>query len=112
MLHALAGVTGRKIMPAVAAAELFWHFRHARRWTTPRFFDFLREIRVTIEPLDGHMAVAAVEIGAGGASEEMPDFLIAAHALAPGRILVTNDRVQAARVPKSVTSAEWMRQQG
>lgn len=109
LLHHLAGRRERKLLPAVAAAEFYYHIVTRRAWSPGRFFDALRLAGIVIEPLDAHKALAAVD----AAGKEFPlrpaDALIGAHALSPGRILVTRNLAHFPQVPRKVTPAELLR---
>jgi predicted nucleic acid-binding protein len=109
LAHWLRAYPGRKVLPAVAAAELYYHLRVQRRWPMPRFLAFLREAGVTIEPLDANRALAAVEAAGSGFPDRSADALIGAHALSPGRVLVTRDFSGHPDVPRKLTPAQLLR---
>lgn len=110
LLHFLAEWPGRKVLPAAAAAEYFLHLRVQRGWSVARFLALLKEAGLVVEPLDLPKALAAVEV-AGMAFKDRPmDCLIGAHALAPGRILVTRNLADHPHVPRKQTPSELMRQ--
>lgn len=107
--HALAAYRGRKILPAVAAAEHLFHLSVNRGWTTERFVSALRESGIEVEPLDLHRALAAVLVNGRAFAENPTDHLIGAHALAPGRLLVTRNLEHHGRVPRKLTPGELVR---
>ena len=108
MFHFLRAYRGRKILPAVAAAEIYIHMRRQRRWTAEKFSGFLRDMGVSIEPLDPHKALAAVDVSDAELPGGLSDALIGAHALAPGRVLVTHNIRHHPHVPRKVTPAELL----
>lgn len=105
--HFLRRYHGRKLLPAVAAAELY--HRAARRGHPPeRFLSELSAMGVTIEPLDAEKALAAAAAGDESFRTKKADWLIGAHALAPGRILVTDNIRDYPHVPRKKTPHQLM----
>lgn len=105
----LRSYRGRKVLPSVAAAELFRHFWERRGWGPAEFFDYLHSIDVVIEPLDGRTAVSAVLAAGPASSERTPDNLIAGHALAAGRMLVTRNVRDFPHIERKATPASLLR---
>lgn len=104
----LQAYRGRKVLPAAAAAELHRHYVSQRGWDVGQFRLHLRTMGVRVEPLDLRLATLAAEAAGGEFGRRPMDALIAAHALAPGRILVTNDLDDHPQVPRKVTTAELL----
>jgi predicted nucleic acid-binding protein len=107
-VHFLKGHAGRKILPSVAAAEYYYHLRNNRGWSLERFLALLRETDVVVEPLDRGRALAAVEAADRAFTTRRADALIAAHALAPGKLLVTRNPADYPQVPRKTTPAALM----
>lgn len=108
LLHFLRDYPGRKLLPAVAAGEYYHHLRLQRRWSAEQFLEGLRAAGITIEPLDSRLALAAVEAAGVAFATDVADALIGAHALAPGRLLVTRNLQDHAHVPRKCTPAQLM----
>lgn len=109
LAHFLRGYPGRKVLPAVAAAELYLHRSRGRPGQAERFFAELRTMGVVVEPLDAEKALLAVEASGPDFAAHLGDRLIAAHALYPGRTLVTNNLADYPQVPAKVTPALLIR---
>jgi predicted nucleic acid-binding protein len=101
--HFLGAYDRRKVLPAVAAAELFRHLWIQRGWSEEQFFEYLGRLRVTVEPLHARAAVAAVLAAGPSFSDRTEDNLIAAHALSPGRTLVTANIRHYPHVPVAIS---------
>lgn len=110
LAHFLRHYHGRSVLPSVAAAELYVHLQAARRWDRAQFMGYLQGLRVTVEPLDGKKALLAVEAAGAAFSRDPLDAFIAAHALADGRVLVTNNIQDFPSVRKKVTPAALLRE--
>lgn len=110
LYYFLKGYDGKKVLPAVAGAELYRHVREQRRWSREQYFQYLRGAGTTIEPLDARLALLAVERAGAGFTDRLADALIAAHALAPGRLLVTNNLADYAGIP-AITPAHLMQRE-
>lgn len=108
MLHFLRDYHAPKLLPAVAAAEYSTHLKVRRRWDATRFLEALREARIEIEPLDAHLALAAADMAGAAFGPTSTGALIGTHALAPGRMLVTNDLRHHPHVPRKVTPAQLL----
>jgi predicted nucleic acid-binding protein len=109
LLHFLAEYSGRKVLPAVAAAEVFYHLKVQRGWGPAEFYQMLRDSDIVIEPLDAHKALAAADLGGERFVHAKADCLIGAHALAPGRVLLTNNVRDFPEVARKETPGERMR---
>jgi predicted nucleic acid-binding protein len=108
LLHFLRSYHGEKILPAVAAAEYSIHVKRKRGWTTADLLAGLRSAGITIEPLDAHRALAAVDLAGDGFPDRTMDALIGAHALAAGRVLVTNNLRHHPHVPRKITPSRLL----
>lgn len=107
--HFLLRYHGKKVLPVVAASEIYHHVRVQRRWDAERFRAYLRDHGITVEPLDLGLAMVAVEAQGPMFPENLSDALIGAHALSPGRILVTNNLRHHPDVPMKLTPSELLR---
>lgn len=107
--HFLRGYRGRKVLPAVAAAELYVHQGGGREGSPEAFFRHLKTMGVEIEPLDAEKALLAVDAGGPDFGNNVGDRLIAAHALYPGRALVTANLEDFPQVTFKVTPEALMR---
>jgi len=110
IFHFLASYPGRKVLPSVAAAEYYHHLRVQRAWTVAKFLSLLRETGLTVEPLDVHKALAAVEVAGKDFPGDPMDALIGAHALAAGRVLITRNLEDHPHVARKRTPADLMAQ--
>jgi predicted nucleic acid-binding protein len=99
---------GKCVLPVVAAAEWFYHVRVQRGWDVPEFSASLQRMRIEIESMHAWHAVTAASLADDTFAANKADWLIGAHALRPGRILVTNNLADHPHVPRKLTPADLM----
>lgn len=91
-LHAISSYHGQKIVPAVAYTEAIVHILN-QGGPLERFDAMLRQVGAEVEWFRQKHGQTAARTGAlvGDFSENARDHLIAAHAVAPNRFLVTHN---------------------
>lgn len=99
---------GIKILPAVAAGEWYYVLCRHRGWPPERFYAELGKMGVEVESLDAELALVAASAADETFKTKKADWLIGAHALHPGRILVTFNVADYPQVRRKMTPLELM----